>query len=133
MINAEAFSEPWVRKLQDAWNDAPANRRKLLADAGFVRFEVNDEGGAVVEMLFDNLGRISTVSGRTDLQIPTFSGSLCSWEAFITGKVPAVKSVLTRALRYEGTITFAMRFGASFDHLAEYARAADATSLDPSG
>jgi putative sterol carrier protein len=64
------------------------------------------------------LKRLSHYDGAA----PSFRAAEREWGAFISGEYSAVAGVMAGRIEYKGKMSFALRYGASFDTVAEVAR-----------
>jgi len=122
MSMKEIFSKAWCEQLIVAWNNNP-DLHKTFADAGYVIFEVKERNESRCCVLFwDKNGIMSLSEEHHKINAPHFSANIKEWYEFIKGAYSAVAGVMTGKIKYTGRMSFAFKFGAHFDHLAEVAR-----------
>lgn len=120
MNATEFFSDEWWDRVLDAWSRSAD--RSALAALGVVRFEMT-EPAAAVWIRWDDQGVGSRVPGG-DRSAPTFAAAEAEWRAFMAGERDAMASVLTRRIRFVGSLPRILPYVRGFDALATIARGA---------
>jgi hypothetical protein len=122
MADGSLFSVAWADRLVAIWNINPEHHGKL-AGAGAVGFRVVDpESPRKVVLYWDGDGFLRRLDTATDKVVPCFSATDSEWRAFISGEYSAVAGVLAGRIEYKGKMSFAFKFGSSFDSVAVTAR-----------
>ena len=124
-LGASPFSPSWYLHLVEAWN-LPSNLEDqiALAGAGPVVFIVCEVGGLELRSILEwNPEGKARVVSMEDQSMPSFRASRSIWLEFVSGRLSAVTAVLYRKIRFQGPMTFAIKYGPEFDRLARIARA----------
>jgi putative sterol carrier protein len=121
-MSRNVFSDEWCNGFIESWNGNPA-LHEGLAGAGAVVFELDDETTTWHCILsWDETGAVSRLNTPIDQAMPRFRAGKAEWDEFIAGTYSAVAGVLGGKIRYTGRMSFAFRYGACFDRIAEVAR-----------
>lgn len=122
MADDSLFSTTWADRLVAMWN-IKTEQPKKLAGAGAVEFRVVDpESPRSVVLYWDETGLLRRLETVSDNVVPRFSATESEWRAFISGEYSAVAGVLAGRIGYKGNMSFAFKYGSSFDNVASVAR-----------
>ena len=82
-----------------------------------VRFELDGDEAAPIHLAWDAAGR-ARIADRPASPVPTFSATEEHWKAFMSGRFPATRGVMTGRIRFRGRLRAIAPYSLAFNELA---------------
>ncbi|MCU6501682.1 hypothetical protein LPN04_28195 [Rugamonas sp. A1-17] len=111
----------WNERFIDSWNRSP-QARDSMRGAGPVRFVELDHNIREAIFFWDEAGQVTLENDRQGESMPCFTARSVIWDEFCGGGLEARWAVMTRKIKYTGSMSFAVRYGESFNWVARVLR-----------
>ncbi len=109
------FSEEWIRVYADEWNKNEKLKKELKDFSASIKYYVEGKDEDAVELIVEK--GIAKSAGKADNKKYDFElwASLENWKKLATGEMGPRAAMLTKRLKFKGSMITAMKYMSAFE------------------
>ncbi|MFN4320011.1 MAG: SCP2 sterol-binding domain-containing protein [Aquificaceae bacterium] len=109
------LSEDWIRAYMEEWNKNEKLKSDLKDFSASIKYYVEGKEGEAVELIVDKGLAKSAGKANSDKYDFELWASLENWKKLATGEMGPRAAMLTKRLKFKGSMITAMRYMTSFE------------------